>query len=1519
MKFCDEIENNASLASDYHKQVEKIKEWYKKAYEKYSRLLVSEALLLSTDYDDTLIPSESVFDLDFHFSTKSSYFSISDSLVKLILSMYSFGPSDAFLKKYGIECPGIEKAIRGIPNPSWVKDQSNELVMSEILARVLRVEGAAVAFDLSELLSDRLSRNTLIHSAKAEFYNSAIRSYNSIRNMLVFIEPEYEDVLSPIKYSPLLSYDEFMANPQAVDYSTGTNVLVVGSAHDISNRQRETLANMSWDMVIDLDGYSDCGGLFSSVRHAHIQHEVLYGANANNKHIILPDSTLWYRCGEYLSQNTLENQVTIPGYVRFHSDALGTTYDRPRQRNKHTTDMFEKILEKANNLQRTVRIVALVDDNWIIQSLIEAESNLTDDYFITWVGMSSWTKDNCLQCFGGDENDMNEHFRWFRHPIQAAYEMFEKYSEQWPIRSSVVQSYRLPGFDGYVTLSQNVFNNLRIYFKPLYDGCEADGDLGSEAARDSFYHGNLASWNTISYQHAVLLKEREDFKRMCDSIKTLLGTRQENGDSRLFFIQHKPGIGGTTLARQLAWELHKEYPVLEVHSYDSPGLIKQVEMLYDSVVGKQPIILISDDTFPFIDSLCEDIRRLERRCILIIACREGNALPAKYSKAACVPFVGIPDNGIRILRERYRTASNLSENDLKEKDLDFKRVFTDKMMKTPLIIGLYYMEKDFNIESYVQKALACCSERRFEDFIAFLAICDRYGLKTIPASYARAWLGDRYGLKTASTSYTRASPQNLITSMPGIDSVISLTRDAAYVDVYQFKHYLLADEFLKQYAEKRFNSKLNVRDAIYSLAKQLIDVTVVGIRKKCLRREELTLLIKLLIQNKKDATQDFSDLMVDVSVPEFQRLLLQKLADSFKPFAEESLLKAETGEDWNDSERLILRLTSHAYAHLGRMYAKGMEQNFTKAAEMTDLSFRYSPDNDPNICHMAGMALLEKLESAWKTLPTLDRPVSSNDIAEFKQDFYKAADFFDMTTEYGEPDYGIPGKLRLYYRYLEFIYSVKDVKDHKEARQKLNDFEYSILGEFAEILDDAEAFSEIDQYASDRVNGYRDRFESKILCGDYGTAVEYYQNQVDKLQGSGVITEYEKALKTLVFVRIRKARNDTPNCPFYVGMKDPALIEMKKQIEQLLDSPYENESFSAYSERTRLFHYWMLLAKRLSESIDVGMTRVRAWKEMEEDRGSWNLDPEPFYHEIALLYLSALSGSEQAKERLWPAITKMNHLIEDRRYNKSKGNIYKIRDVFVAGREMGQFQDVSYCPREDDFYSICSNPVKFEGILEEAQSGYARVKVYSPRELNGRFVKVAIGRRAENSLSDQQIGHKIQFYAGLSFEDLTALSKSVSDISTGEILDFTVLRSGEKPNQPVKRTETGKSNVAYGTRREPAREEAMNRITTQQNDNKEIVTSAPVTQISAKEGAFENGTEVAFLPQTVTDNNCFGVFQVDGKQYQGQLELTYKKNRKKAEILRDMLRTAKTQNCSVRGIIIIGEPKNGVYPLKKIR
>ena len=397
-----------------------------------------------------------------------------------------------------------------------------------------------------------------------------------------------------------------------------------------------------------------------------------------------------------------------------------------------------------------------------------------------------------------------------------------------------------------------------------------------------------------------------------------------------------------------------------------------------------------------------------------------------------------------------------------------------------------------------------------------------------------------------------------------------------------------------------------------------------------------------------------------------------------------------------------------------------------------------------------------------------------------------------------------------------------------------------------------------------------------------------------------------------------QAKSENPNSPFHLEMKDSALLDLKKNIEQLLDSTFDTHFFSAYSDRTRLYHYWMMLAKKLSESVDIGIIRVQAWKKMEEDRGGRNLDPEPFYHEIALLYLNALSGSEQAKEKIRSATAKMTQMIEDHRYSKSRGNLYKIRDVFVKGREMGQLLDLSYCQREDDCYTFLSNPQEFEGILEEAYSGYAMIKTYSPLTLSGEFVKVSIGRRADNSLSEQQIGHHIRFYAGLSLEAITALSKSAKDYSSDEKLDLAVLQNRGNPNQVNSRSESARNHRSEVVHRETPEQIDITHAGGSQNDTKEFFEANPAVLSVQKTEILKIGLVVSLLPQNITENGYLGIFVHDGAQYKGQINLEKMKQKKKAKSLYKQLADALGKNIAVQGFRIIGEPKDGVYPLQYV-
>ena len=160
MLFCEEIEKKPKLREEYHTHLKRIKKWYAISIKRYSALLTSELMIEAMEKDVSSFNGvDDIFDLNYHFSTTTSFFSVSDGLVKLILSKYGIGPSEDFYNRYGIDYR--DKKIREIKNPSWINDTTEVSGMAEILARVLRVEGVPFSFDLKSLMVERKARSTL--------------------------------------------------------------------------------------------------------------------------------------------------------------------------------------------------------------------------------------------------------------------------------------------------------------------------------------------------------------------------------------------------------------------------------------------------------------------------------------------------------------------------------------------------------------------------------------------------------------------------------------------------------------------------------------------------------------------------------------------------------------------------------------------------------------------------------------------------------------------------------------------------------------------------------------------------------------------------------------------------------------------------------------------------------------------------------------------------------------------------------------------------------------------------------------------------------------------------------------------------------------------------------------------------------------------------------------------------------------------------------------------------------------
>lgn len=1489
--------NQALKKKEYDDHVEAIVRWYQENVKKYAAMLRTEMAI--TAISDDLMESRKWAKeqgLGYNFDAKQTYFNVSDALTKLILSCYSAGPSQEFYNAHGIVTQNSKNLpVRSNLKVSWIACKDNAIQLTEVLAKVLRDEKVNFDFDLQALQRDRSDRAPMTHAARITACLSAIRCYRSIRSMLLFLAPERKDELPVLEYSAgpafasaSFDFDEFLAEPCNFSFDDDTTILLIDSVHDVPDEQRSLVANLPWDLVIDLDGYSDCGGLLSCVKHNRLQRDVLTRSIAMGPQTLVKDITLWYRCGEYqLCTGNPSPHFSIPAYTWFCCDREPLPKHLSMREKMGTIQcIFENLLKKADQNERRINIVALTDDKTFVQELHTALNRAAPtEYFLTWVGLSDKDADSCCSDWFYDcREEMDECFRRINCPTALFFGALTEYRQTLPLRVSIETSFTLPAGGKRIYVSENDRNNLAPFFDVLYDGCENKGK--SREQTEAFYRGNTASWSTIANDAAVPL-EREDKRTLIiNRIKTILGVTQEDPQKRLFFIQHTPGLGGTTFARQLAWDLHKEYAVLSVSRYDSSiGLL--VENLYDNVLEKEPVVMLAEDTLPNLKALCDSVCKLRRRCILLVAVRSNNSLLTDYRHAEKQDMIRLTDATVDKLRNRFQGMSSLAPALIQQRNREFDRVITPTM-RTPFIIGLYYMEENFNIDDYVRKALDGCVKREYADVIGCLAMCDEFYCKNFPVSLVSSWLG-----LTARNEFLRL--------LPAASSIMVKERSDSGIDVYHFKHPLLSRKFLELYCRRYYNSLENRSSAIYNLTYKLIDqVANMG---RNLREDSLNLIILLMIQNKSGGEEEGSlSLLLDaIGMTVYQRTLMLHLAETFRPLADEIRNRKKLNPDLELTglERLQLRLVSHAYAHLGKLYSRG-EKNFDKAEEMMELAVDYMPDEDPLIYHMHGKSLLDEMKEKWKV--HREGPVTTEELAVWDSKVSMAQESFYKTCEYGSPEYGLPSLLDLYETYLEFVYRVRGIHSSDEM-SLLNSEQSQIYASFLSVLEDAHSYDDLGAVAEDHIQDIENRFHSQIMFGNFGKAVEYYQNQVDRLRDGHDVDGYNRALRGLVLARISAAKAKDSRGNFCKGIESTQKKQrLLQEIDELLQRPYNPGSYADYFNYTRMYHYWMLLGKNLGAHLDDGLGKARQWMEMEE-HSKRPKNPEPYYYVKVLEYLSWKDGSVQASENVHSLDARISRLDSEHRFDQRRGSLNKIRDLFVVGKEMGQLMDVTAYRGETEILNALNDshlkPQLFEGHLDEFVYQYGVLRLYQPSYWNNEKAWLETGKQVENTVSSRQLNHNIAFIGGFSVDRLRALPNSARDKSAGEYLDVgNILKTaGQKPVQPL-------AELSAPTQRQavPVSVEKVEKILPKGMNEAKRIFSAPE---KTEPVPIRAGEVVNMNVTVITECSVQGEFEKDGVHYQayvGRLNAHKKKQAVRAHKTKTKLK-----------VRVQGRPKNSVY------
>ena len=163
---------------------------YKKRYEKYHEVLRDRERFQAASLDDfrTLVDNSA---------------SDAEVLIKLILSTFSEKPTKIFMNSHNIAKPYCD-------DKNWLEITSWSVpVLIEILSKILEDEKIKPKFDLTVIYAQRDSRNPLTHSAtKIPFWETP-RLFNTIREMLIFLDEDIFDKIPEFKFADMFQSGSF--------------------------------------------------------------------------------------------------------------------------------------------------------------------------------------------------------------------------------------------------------------------------------------------------------------------------------------------------------------------------------------------------------------------------------------------------------------------------------------------------------------------------------------------------------------------------------------------------------------------------------------------------------------------------------------------------------------------------------------------------------------------------------------------------------------------------------------------------------------------------------------------------------------------------------------------------------------------------------------------------------------------------------------------------------------------------------------------------------------------------------------------------------------------------------------------------------------------------------------------------------------------------------------------------------------------------------------------------------------
>jgi hypothetical protein len=611
-------------------------------------------------------------------------------------------------------------------------------------------------------------RNKPRHAEAVPCYSLVVKVSQEIRNLLVELYPNIN-----IRSIPLPeTLDSNVIEKTDYDWEKlyltcygfkddRTYILIVKDLNKLSVEDRSLLARLNWSLIIDLDPSTDEDGFYSSVN-------TIFKASASCPSIRL----LSY--SERKTPTFSEELIywfAITGLKNLNQASYD--YREWRQTKK---EFARRVLQEFAKTFSSPATTVILDDSKHINDICEIIDSAykTSNNFVYAVSDVSKLL-STIEDYPGDEISI---------PIDAIVDGIRRFSSSLQIQSdSPTETILLPAKDNTeIELTVEDYKVIEESFELVHKNVHRFPKAETQE-KEEFRKGQEITWYGLSH--------RFDIDRDCtERIKRKLESHFRLRENSVFYLSYAPGMGGTTIAKRVAWDFREKYPTLLLKRFELTETASRAQKV--NLITKKPVFIIIDSASTStedVNRLLSEIRIRTFPAVMLVVNRINN--PGEIRQTPSDSETTLLD--VLSNDELVRFIASYKELCLdpkRRKELGEILNNSIRQSKNPFYIGLIAFERDFSgLRNLVQQCLRDATTVQ-KQIALYLAIADLYAHRGLHSRFFAKTLG----IPDSETMYLEDYLSENLKRLIIPDSNTPNTNKRGGKKIWKPLHYLISEE-----------------------------------------------------------------------------------------------------------------------------------------------------------------------------------------------------------------------------------------------------------------------------------------------------------------------------------------------------------------------------------------------------------------------------------------------------------------------------------------------------------------------------------------------------------------------------------------------------------------------------------------------------------------------------------------------------------------------------------------------------